>query len=187
MFKIDQFAAETDQLTISWFYCFAGIALGRDGGAIKQMFMPFFFGLGGRLGSGKQWFPWIHVDDVAGIITHAIETDGVSGVLNAVAPQCPTNGEFTAAFAKAMWRPALFPVPAFSLKWLYGPERATALLEGQKVIPKRTLESNYEYLYPDLASACEEVSRIVALDVWCYMTVIGNQTCPGNSLRIAWA
>jgi len=142
---------------------FAGIVLGRDGGAIKQMFMPFLFGVGGKLGSGEQWFPWIHVDDVAGIITHAIETDSVSGVLNAVAPLPATNSEFTEAFAKAMWRPAVFPVPAFALKWLYGPERAKALLEGQHVSPKRTLESNYQYLYPDLASACKEVARLMAL------------------------
>lgn len=140
-----------------------GIVLGRDGGAIKQMFMPFFFGVGGKLGSGKQWFPWIHVDDVAGIITHAIETDSISGVLNAVAPLPATNSEFTEAFARAMWRPAVFPVPAFSLKWLYGPERAKALLEGQHVSPKRMLESNYQYLYPDLGSACKEVARLMAI------------------------
>ena len=123
----------------------SGIALGRDGGAIQQMFWPFFFGTGGRIGSGTQWFPWVHVDDVAGIYTHAVEHENVSGVLNAVAPEAVNNSEFTSAFAKAMSRPALFPVPSFSLNMVFGSERAKILLDGQKVVPKRTLESGYEF------------------------------------------
>jgi uncharacterized protein len=73
-------------------------------------------------------------------------------VLNAVAPQCATNSQFTRAFARAMWRPAVFPVPAAALQLVYGEERATAIVEGQKVVPKRTLQSGYKFLYPDLDS-----------------------------------
>ena len=135
---------------------FLGLALGRDGGVVNQMMLPFWLGLGGRISTGKQWFPWIHVDDVAGIINHAIENDHVTGVLNGTAPHYITNGEFTKAFARKLSRPAIFPVPEFALSLLYGPERAQTLTTGAKVIPKRTIESGYKYLYPDIESACQE-------------------------------
>ena len=140
---------------------FSGLALGRDGGAIKQMILPFWFGLGGRISTGKQWFPWIHVDDVAGIIVHAIENENVTGILNGTAPQYVTNAEFTAAFAKHLFRPAIFPVPEFALNLVYGPERANTLTTGAKVIPKRTMESGYQYIYPDIKSACQEFGYLM--------------------------
>lgn len=138
-----------------------GLALGRDGGTVQSMIVPFWFGLGGRIGSGKQWFPWIHVDDVAGIFAHAIESDQVTGVLNAVAPEESTNADFTAAFAAALWRPALFPVPGFVMHTALGDVRAKAILEGQRVAPKRTLEIGYKFIYPDLKSACKEFAHIL--------------------------
>ena len=128
-----------------------------DGGAISQMLLPFWLGLGGKISTGKQWFPWIHVDDVAGIICHAIENETVNGVLNATAPDYITNAEFTSAFAKQIRRPAIFTVPEFALNLVYGPERAQTLTTGAKVIPKRTLESGYKYLYPDIKSACQGI------------------------------
>jgi len=82
------------------------------------------------------------------------------GVLNAVAPQTTTNAEFTAALARAMWRPAMFPMPSSVLKLLYGSERASVITDGQKVIPKRTLESGYQFIYPDILSACRQVSKM---------------------------
>ena len=82
------------------------------------------------------------------------------GVLNAVAPQTATNADFTSALARAMWRPALFPMPSSVLKLIYGSERASVITDGQKVIPKRTLESGYQYKYPDLLSACRQVSKM---------------------------
>lgn len=136
-----------------------GLALGRDGGSLKNLYVPFSLGLGGRLGSGNQWFPWIHVDDVAGIFVHAVENEKVTGVLNAVAPNCVTNAEFTSTFAKSLCRPAMFPVPGFMLSLLYGSERASIILEGQHVLPKRTLDSGYRFLYPDLKSACKDFTR----------------------------
>ena len=145
-------------------YILTGLALGRDGGAIQQMIIPFWFGLGGRISTGKQWFPWVHVDDVAGIMTHAIENDNVTGILNATAPDYVTNSQFTNVFAQTMWRPAFFPVPEFALNLIYGKERAKVLTTGVKVIPQRTLDSGYRFIYPDLKSACKEFSRLIHAD-----------------------
>ena len=145
-------------------YTVSGVVLGRDGGMIQQIYWPFFFGTGGPISSGRQWFPWIHVADIAGLVTHAIINDNVSGVLNGVAPQTCTNGEFTKAFASAMWRPALIPVPAFVMNTVYGPERGKIILEGQKVIPKRTLETGYKFAFPDLTSACKDVACMLTVD-----------------------
>lgn len=137
----------------------SGVVLGRDGGMIQQIYWPFFFGTGGRIGSGDQWFPWIHVEDTAGFIRYAIDNDNVSGVFNGVAPQCATNAQFTKAFASAMNRPAFFPVPAFVMNTVYGPERGKVILEGQKIIPVRTLESGYQFRFPDLTSACRDLVK----------------------------
>lgn len=148
----------------SVFSSVAGLALGRDGGAIAQMIRPFWFGLGGPIADGRQWFPWIHVDDVAGIMIHAIENDHVTGILNATAPDYINNFEFTQAFAKQLRRPAVLPVPGFALNLVYGEERAKTLTSGQKVIPKRTVESGYEFLYPDIQSACREFGIMFHID-----------------------
>jgi len=87
----------------------------------------------------------------------------LQGVLNAVAPQSNTNEQFTSSFARAMWRPALFPVPAAALQLVFGSERAAVMVEGQNVTPKRTLESGYSFKYPNLELACREFSKIVAV------------------------
>lgn len=107
------------------------------------------------MASGNQYMPWIHIDDISGIFVHGIQSHNVSGVLNGVAPELATNKEFTRALARAMWRPALFPLPEFVLNLAFGKERAGMMTRGQKVLPKRTLESGYEYEYPDIASACK--------------------------------
>ena len=141
-------------------FVIVGLALGRDGGTIANIYTPFFLGLGGPIGSGKQWFPWIHVDDVAGIILHAIENDDVTGVVNAVAPQHLTNGQVMKAVAKAMWRPALIPLPGCLLKAVFGEDRATAMLDGQKVVPKKALEYGYKFRYPTIDVATKEFARM---------------------------
>ncbi|KAL3860028.1 hypothetical protein ACJMK2_010201 [Sinanodonta woodiana] len=136
----------------------SGVVLGQDGGMIQQIYFPFFLGFGGRMGTGKQWFPWIHVDDIAGILAYAVKNKSVSGILNGVAPEAATNAQFASAFAGAMWRRALIPMPSFVFNTVFGNERAKIILEGQKVIPKRTLECGYKYKYPDLQSACRDLS-----------------------------
>jgi len=135
-----------------------GVVLGRKGGMISQIFLPFYLGTGGRMGSGTQPMAWVHVKDVCGIITHAIEDDKVTGVLNAVAPQTITNQEFVDAFATALHRPAFFPLPDFVWNIVFGTERATMITRGQIVEPKRTLESGYQFQFPTIAKACEEFS-----------------------------
>ncbi|KAK6185229.1 hypothetical protein SNE40_007507 [Patella caerulea] len=134
-----------------------GVVLGRNGGMIKQIYLPFYMGAGGKIGSGLQWFPWIHVSDVAGIFAYAIQNENVNGVLNAVAPNPVTNSQFTSSFAGAMWRPSIFPTPGFMMNALFGAERGKVILEGQKVLPKRTLEYGYKFKYPDIDSACKEI------------------------------
>lgn len=139
-----------------------GVVLGCDGGAMKQMLLPFWLGLGGTLGSGRQPFPWIHVSDLAGIIAHALEDPGeVSSpfpqVFNGVAPALNTNYEFTKELGRIMRRPTILPVPGFFMNAVMGSERALVLTEGQKVIPKRTQQAGYRYKYPDLSSALMEI------------------------------
>ncbi|GFY51191.1 hypothetical protein TNIN_406901 [Trichonephila inaurata madagascariensis] len=112
----------------------SGVVIGRSGGMINQLYLPFYFGLGGPIGSGNQPMPWIHIEDIAGIFVHGIQSENVHGVLNGVSPQIITNKEFTKALARAMWRPAFFPLPAFVLKLAFGDERASMMLEGQKVV-----------------------------------------------------
>merc|ERR1712241_774264 len=137
-------------------YLRSGVVLGRNGGMIKQIFLPLYLGGGGRMGSGEQNMPWIHVKDVSGIILHSIENDNVKGVLNGVAPQVISNQDFVNAFASSLYRPAFFPLPDFVWNLVFGEERATMITKGQKVEPKRTLETGYEFQFPNITKACEE-------------------------------
>ncbi|NWJ02259.1 D39U1 protein, partial [Crypturellus undulatus] len=137
----------------------SGVVLGRDGGAISRMLWPFRLGLGGPLGSGLQPFPWIHIRDLSGIVCHVLESEGLQGVFNGVSPSSPStsNGSFAQELGAALGRPALFTVPAWVVRAVFGAERAIMLLEGQKVVPKRTLESGYHFIFPDLSSALKDI------------------------------
>jgi hypothetical protein len=130
-----------------------GVVLGAGGGALKKMLPAFKLGVGGRLGNGRQWMPWIHVADIAGIFRHAVETS-VTGALNGCAPQAVTNGEFTTALGRALHRPTVLPVPGLALKLLFG-EMAEVMLGSQRVEPRATLESGYKFQYPDLSGALD--------------------------------
>jgi uncharacterized protein (TIGR01777 family) len=129
-----------------------GVVLSTEGGALKKMVAPFKLGLGGALGSGKQWFPWIHIDDIVGIFRHSIVTGSLAGPVNGVAPQPVTNMEFTRELARALRRPAFLPVPEMALKVLMG-EMAQVLFGSQRVLPKAALASGYEFRYPLLSKA----------------------------------
>ncbi|XP_006835439.1 PREDICTED: epimerase family protein SDR39U1 [Chrysochloris asiatica] len=135
----------------------SGVVLGREGGAIGQMLLPFRLGLGGPIGSGRQFFPWIHISDLAGILAHALEARHVQGVLNGVAPAPTTNAEFAQALGAALGRPAFIPLPSPVVQAVFGRERAVMLLEGQKVVPRRTLATGYLYSFPKLGAALKEV------------------------------
>jgi len=127
-----------------------GVVLGTDGGALAAMLQPFRLGLGGVLGSGRQWVSWIHIDDIVGIYRMAL--DGASGTFNATAPNPVTNAELTQTLASLLRRPAFFRVPAFALRAALA-EGASILLDGQRVLPQRTLESGYMFRYTALDEA----------------------------------
>ncbi|XP_028616153.1 LOW QUALITY PROTEIN: epimerase family protein SDR39U1-like [Grammomys surdaster] len=136
----------------------SGVVLGRGVGAISHMLLPFRLGLGGPIGSGHQFFPWIHIGDLTGILNHALEENHVQGVLNGVAPaSTTTNAEFAQALGAALGRPAFIPVPSTVVQAVFGRERAIMLLEGQKVVPRRTLDTGYQYSFPELGAALKDV------------------------------
>ena len=134
----------------------SGIVLGLGGGALTQMLLPFKLGLGGPLGNGNQWMPWVHVEDVVGVILHAIEHASVSGPINVAAPTPVRNREFTKTLAQVLHRPAFLPAPAFGLKILLG-EFADVLLASQRVLPKRIQELGYSFRYPALEGALRAI------------------------------
>ncbi|MGQ9792895.1 MAG: TIGR01777 family oxidoreductase [Anaerolineae bacterium] len=129
-----------------------GMVLSREGGAFPRLVTPFRFFIGGPLGDGRQWFPWIHNADVAGAIRYLIESDGASGAFNLVAPAPVTARDFARLLGRAMGRPAAMPVPAVVMRLLFG-EMATILLYGQRAIPQRLLELGFRFQYPQLEDA----------------------------------
>ena len=129
-----------------------GFVLAKDGGALETIRPIFRLGLGGKLGSGKQWMPWVHVEDVCGIFIHLLENEKLTGAFNAVAPSPATNAEFTKALAGSLDRPALIPVPAFALRLALG-ELSSLALDSTRAIPERTAASGYSFLHPNLEEA----------------------------------
>ena len=135
-----------------------GIVLSTQGGALGKMLLPFKLGVGGPVGSGKQWMPWIHIDDIVGAFRYVIANDDLVGAVNATAPHPVTNAEFSKALGHTLHRPAFMPAPAFALKLAFG-EMSQILLEGQRAVPKKLQFAGYEFKYPDLADALEDVVR----------------------------
>ncbi len=131
----------------------SGVVLAHDGGAFPQMSRPFRFFVGGRLGSGKQYFAWIHRDDWIAMIIWALTTPSVKGVLNGTAPETITNYELTKAIGRALWRPSIFPVPGFALKLIVGDMAGPALLRGQRVVPQQALKQGFKFRYPAIDGA----------------------------------
>jgi uncharacterized protein (TIGR01777 family) len=134
-----------------------GLALHPGGGALKKMLPPFRLGVGGRLGDGHQWAPWIHIDDLAALFAHALETP-VEGPLNGAAPNPVTNAEFTRALAHALHRPAMFPAPRFALRLLLG-EMSGLLFDSQRVLPHAAEASGFRFRFPSLNAALESLFR----------------------------
>jgi uncharacterized protein (TIGR01777 family) len=127
-----------------------GLALGRDGGVFAKILPVFKTGTGGRLGTGKQWYSWIHIDDLVGIYILAI--DRLAGAIDGTAPNPVRNKDFTEMLAKALHRPAALPVPKFALKMILG-EGAEMALQGQRVLPERAQAEGFVFKYPTLESA----------------------------------
>ena len=130
-----------------------GIILSLTGGALPRLLTPFRLGVGGRLGSGRQFMSWIAIDDVIGVILHALTTEALRGPVNAVVPQPVTNREFTKTLGRVLGRPTLFPLPAFAARLAFGEMADELLLASQRVEPARLTASGYQFRFPDLESA----------------------------------
>ena len=122
-----------------------GIVLGKNGGALAKMLPPFKLGLGGKIGSGKQFMSWIDIDDLVAAINFLVVNQNLNGIFNFTAPQPVTNQEFTKTLAKILNRPAFFNMPALAVKILFGQMGEALLLNGQKVLPKRLLEGGFKF------------------------------------------
>jgi uncharacterized protein len=132
-----------------------GIVVGR-GGAVKAMLTPFKLGLGGPLGSGQQWWPWVHIDDDVRMILYAIDNPGIRGAVNSVSPDPVTNARFTKALAAALHRPAFVRAPAFGLKLLLG-QFAESLLASQRVIPARARQLGFVFSHENIEQAMLDI------------------------------
>ncbi|MDP9384652.1 MAG: TIGR01777 family oxidoreductase [Actinomycetota bacterium] len=129
-----------------------GVVLDRRGGALAKMLLPFRMGVGGPVAGGQQYMPWIHVDDVVGILLAAVDDERWTGPVNASAPAPVTNKAFSKALGRALRRPAFSPVPALAIRALYG-EMAEIVTKGQRVVPERAQALGYRYRHPDLDEA----------------------------------
>jgi hypothetical protein len=134
-----------------------GAVLARQGGFLRKVLPVFRLGVGGRVGPGTQWFPWIHLQDEVALIRHAITSEGVSGVINAVAPEPVTNRELTSALGEVLSRPTVLAAPAFALRLAMGGMADELLLGSQRVMPVRTLENGFKFKYPLLRAALKDL------------------------------
>jgi uncharacterized protein len=134
-----------------------GIILAKHGGALPQMMRPLKFGVGGRIGSGRQWMSWVTLDDVVGVLRMALENGAARGAVNVVAPEPARNAKFTKELARTMHRPAIFPAPEFALRLALGEMADALLLASQRVKPERLVQLGYQFAQPDLGSALGHV------------------------------
>jgi len=134
-----------------------GVVLGVDGGFLSRVLLPFRLFVGGRLGSGKQWIPWIHLDDEVTAIRFLMEKEDLQGVFNLTAPNPLTSKDFFGLLGKVLRRPSWLPVPGFALRLLLGEMAKELILSGQRAVPKRLLDSGYEFKYPDAEPALREI------------------------------
>ncbi len=132
-----------------------GIVLSKDGGALGTMLTPFKLGVGGVVGSGKQWMSWISMEDEIAIISFVIENENIRGAVNAVSPNPVTNQEFTKTLGEVLYRPTFLPLPEFAVSMVFGEMGDALLLASTKVMPKRLTDAGFEFKYPDLKPAIE--------------------------------
>lgn len=135
-----------------------GIVLSKDGGALAQMLLPFKLFIGGPLGNGKQWFPWIHIDDIVALYIFAIENKNIIGAVNGTAPKTVTMKEFTQTLGKVLKRPSIFPVPEFIIIILFG-ELGKAILASQRALPQKATDTGFKFIYEDVRSALNNLLR----------------------------
>ena len=134
-----------------------GLILSAEGGALKKMLLPFRIGLGGVIGSGKQYMSWVSIDDVIGTIQHIIANEALCGPVNLVSPNSVSNREFTKTLGQVLNRPTIFPMPAFAARIAFGEMADELLLSSTRVIPKKLMDSGYEFRHPELGGAFEHL------------------------------
>jgi uncharacterized protein len=147
-------ARAAEQLGMRVVVCRTGVVLSPSGGALEKMLTPFKLGVGGPVAGGRQYLPWVHIDDVVGALLFALDTGAAAGPINVTAPAPVTNKEFSRALGRALHRPAFMPVPGFALRLLYG-EMATIVTTGVRAEPRRLRELGYAFRRPELAGALE--------------------------------
>jgi uncharacterized protein (TIGR01777 family) len=156
---IESSAEEIEGMGVRCIVIRTGIVLGSDGGAFARLVKPFRFYLGGYLGSGRQWFSWIHLDDEIAAIKFLLENEHLKGVFNLTAPQPVTMKEFCKILGKVLHRPAWLNVPAFAARLAFGEMADEMLLSGQKVLPKRLLNTGFNFQYTNVEQALNAITR----------------------------
>lgn len=146
-------ALKAEKLGIRTCLLRTGIVLGKNGGALSKMLLPFKMCLGGRIGNGKQWMSWVHIDDLVGIILYCISHDNLKGAINGTSPNPVTNQVFTKTLGMIIKRPTIFPMPAIVVKLLMGEMGEELLLAGKKIVPKKALDAGYNFKYKTLEEA----------------------------------
>jgi uncharacterized protein len=136
-----------------------GIVLSKHGGALKEMLRPFRLGLGGKIGSGQQWWSWIHIDDVVAAVMQILRVESLRGAINMTAPNPVTNAEFTRELASVIKRPAIVTVPGFAARLAFGEFAEEGMLASARVVPKKLEESGFQFRYAELRPAVEELLR----------------------------
>jgi uncharacterized protein len=134
-----------------------GVVMSAEGGALPEMLTPFRLGLGGRLGNGRQWWTWVSIRDVVGAIQHVLNHESLTGPVNTVAPNPVTNAEFTRILASVLNRPAIFPMPAFAVRVIFGEMGEELFLGSQRVEPAKLAATGYQFQHPDLKNALKEI------------------------------
>jgi uncharacterized protein (TIGR01777 family) len=150
-------ALQAESLGIRTCLLRTGIVLGRNGGALAKMLPPFRLGLGGRVGTGEQWMPWIHLDDLVGMINYCMHHEAISGPVNGTAPEPVRNKTFVKALGKALGRPAILPLPAFVINLLMGDMGKELLLAGKKVLPSKMEKTDFQFKYRRLEEALSDI------------------------------
>ncbi len=135
-----------------------GIVLSKHGGALATMLTPFKLGVGGVVGSGKQWMSWVSLDDVVGIVNFALENEAVRGAINVVSPNPATNEEFTKTLGEVLYRPTILPLPEFAVNLVFGEMGDALLIDSTRVVPKRLVAAHYDFKFPDLKPALEHAA-----------------------------
>ncbi|NNG27762.1 MAG: DUF1731 domain-containing protein, partial [Ignavibacteriaceae bacterium] len=135
-----------------------GLVLSKNDGLLKQMIPSFNLFLGGYLGNGKQWFPWIHIDDIVGIYLHAIDNDNLQGVINAASPGIVRMKEFAKTFGRVLHRPSFLPIPKFAIRILKG-ELGKYVTDSQRVVMDKLLKSGYKFKFENLDRALSNLLK----------------------------